>query len=455
VTPVCFRTADGEFHGFEGANDHAGCCHGSCTHVWNYETATAHLFPTFARSLRATSFGYDLDGAGALHFRENLPHNEPLWGFAAADGTMGQIMHAYLDWTLSGDLDWLRGIWPGVKRAIEFAWIPGGWDADRDGVLEGVQHNTYDVEFYGPNPMCGIYYLGALRAAEEMARATGDTAAAAEYRRLFENGRQWTDANLFNGEYFIQQIRGVAKNKIAASLLSDMGSEDTEKPQYQVGAGCLLDQLVGQYMAEVAGLGPLVSPDHIRKTLESIYRYNYKRTLTGHNTVQRTYALNDEAALVICDYGKAERPRIPFPYYAEAWTGLEYLAAAHMIYAGMTAQGVECVRNTRSRHDGEKRNPWNEPECGHHYARAMSAWSTLLASSGFRYRGGERAITIKGPAGHRCFWSTATAWGTFHVTAAGVTLHVDHGTLECRTLTVNGKRHTPNATLKEGEDLRL
>jgi uncharacterized protein (DUF608 family) len=455
VTPVCFRTADGEFHGFEGANDRAGCCHGSCTHVWNYETATAHLFPTFARSLRAVSFGYDLDSAGALHFRENLPHKQPLWGFAAADGTMGQIMHAYLDWKLSGDLDWLRGIWPGVKRALEFAWIPGGWDADRDGVLEGVQHNTYDVEFYGPNPMCGIYYLGALRAGEEMARATGDAAAAVEYRRLFENGRQWIDANLFNGEYYTQQIRGVAKDKIAASLRSDMGSDDTEKPQYQVGAGCLLDQLVGQYMAEVAGLGPLVSPDHIHKTLESIYRYNYKRTLTGHNTVQRTYALNDEAALVICDYGKAERPRIPFPYYAEAWTGLEYLAAAHMIYAGMTAQGVECVRNTRARHDGEKRNPWNEPECGHHYARAMSAWSTLLAIGGFRYHGGERAITIKAVAGHRCFWSTATAWGTFHVTAAGVTLHVDHGTLECRTLALNGKIHTPNATVTEGEDLRL
>ena len=454
VTPVCFRTADGEFHGFEGANDHAGCCHGSCTHVWNYETATAHLFPTFARSLRATSFGYDLDSAGALHFRENLPHKQPLWGFAAADGTMGQIMHAYLDWTLSGDLDWLRGIWPRVKKALEFAWIPGGWDADRDGVLEGVQHNTYDVEFYGPNPMCGIYYLGALRAAEEMARATGDTAAA-EYRRLFENGRRWIDTNLFNGEYYTQQIRGVAKDKIAASLLSTMGSEDTEKPQYQVGAGCLLDQLVGQYMAEVAGLGPLVSPANIRRTLESIYRYNYKRTLTGHNTVQRTYALNDEAALVICDYGKAERPRIPFPYYAEAWTGLEYLAAAHMIYAGMTAQGVECVSNARGRHDGEKRNPWNEPECGHHYARAMSAWSTLLAIGGFRYHGGERAIAIKAPAGHRCFWSTATAWGAFHVAPAGVTLHVDHGTLECRTLTLNGKLFTPNATLKEGEDLRV
>src|SRR5206468_9864394 len=145
----------------------------------------------------------------------------------AADGQMGQIIKVYLDWQLSGDKSYLQEFWPKAKRALEFAWIPGGWDADRDGVMEGVQHNTYDVEFYGPNPLCGIYYLGALRAGEEMALATGDTASAAEYRRLFENGRQWTDANLFNSEYYIQQIRGVAKSKIAPNLLSTMGSEDT------------------------------------------------------------------------------------------------------------------------------------------------------------------------------------------------------------------------------------
>jgi hypothetical protein len=85
----------------------------------------------------------------------------------------------------------------------------------------------------------------------------------------------------------------------------------------------------------------------------------------------------------------------------------------------------------------------------------MSAWSTLLAISGFRYRGADRAIIIKAPVGHRCFWSTATGWGTFHVTASGVALHVDHGMLDCRTLTINGKTHTPNATLKEGEDLQV
>ena len=455
VTPVCFRTADGEFHGFEGANDHAGCCHGSCAHVWNYETATAHLFPTLARSLRGVAFGYDLDDAGGIRFREQLPHKGDLYGLAAADGQMGQIMHAYLDWTLSGDAAWLREMWPRIKKAIEFAWVPGGWDADKDGVLEGVQHNTYDVEFYGPNPMCGIFYLGALRAGEEMARAAGDDAGAREYRALFERGSKWIDANLFNGEFYVQKIRGTAKDKIAPHLVSTMGSANTETPEYQVGGGCLLDQLIGQYLAEVAGLGPLVAPDHIRKTLESIWRYNYKRTLAGHDSVQRTYVLNDEPALMICDYGKAERPHVPFPYYAEAWTGLEYLAAAHLIYAGMPREGIEAVRNVRARYDGERRNPWNEPECGHHYARAMSSWSTLLAASGFRYHGAGQAVTIKAPPGFRCFWSTATAWGAFRVTESGAVLRVDHGALAVRTATVNGKKSTHNATIAEGRELTL
>ena len=82
---------------------------------------------------------------------------------------------------------------------------------------------------------------------------------------------------------------------------------------------------------------------------------------------------------------KAARPRIPFPYYAEAWTGIEYLVAAQFIHAGMVREGVETVEDVRRRHDGERRNPWDEPECGHHYARAMSAWAPLLALSGYLY----------------------------------------------------------------------
>jgi uncharacterized protein (DUF608 family) len=448
VSTTCFRTADGEFHGFEGVNDHNGCCFGNCTHVWNYESSTPHLFPSLARSLRSAAFGYSMDDQGAMHFRQLLPDGVERSGFAAADGQMGQIVHAYLDWSLSGDTDWLRGMWPRIKKGLEFAWVPGGWDADKDGVLEGVQHNTYDVEFYGPNPMCGIYYLAALRAGQEMAEALGDPSSA-EYRRLFQSGRQWIDANLFNGEFYVQRIQGFSADKIAPSLRSKMGSDDTEHPQYQVGEGCLVDQLVGQYLADVAGLGPLVSEDHVKKTLASIYRYNHKSSLANHDTVQRTFALNNESAMVICDYGKAERPRIPFPYYAEVMTGFEYSTAAHMIYAGLVREGIECIANIRARYDGLKRNPWDEAECGHHYARAMAAWSGVLALSGFRYHAPKAAIIAmpRVPTQNfTCFWSTATGWGTFS-TAGGLEIKVLHGTLPCRSCEFPRAANTTAATI--------
>jgi non-lysosomal glucosylceramidase len=452
ATTTCFRTADGEFHGFEGSDDHRGCCFGNCTHVWNYETATAFLFPSYARSLRQAAFGYSMDEQGGMRFRQLLPDGKQRYHIAAADGQMGQIIHACLDWKLSGDQEWLKTMWPRVKKAVEFAWIPGGWDANRDGVLDGVQHNTYDVEFYGPNPLCGIYYLGALRAAEEMGRAAGDDASANEYRRLFDQGSRWIDANLFRGEFYIQQIRGFRSDQISAQLRSGMGSENTEQPEYQVGEGCLIDQLLGQYLANIAGLGPLVSAQHVRTALDSIYRYNYKRSLVDHDTVQRTYALNDEAAVVVCDYGKAPRPHIPFPYYAEAWTGLEHSTAALMFYSGMIPQGVEYVENLRARFDGVKRNPWDEAECGHHYARAMSSWSSVVALSGFHYEG-DRAHVIALPRlpqeNFHCFWATGTGWGTYSLkrTQSGTvqfTLKALAGALPCGscTLAAPGARAT-------------
>jgi len=460
VTQTVFRTADGEFHGFEGCDDQRGCCFGNCTHVWNYETATQHLFPAMARSLRKSAFGYAQDEQGAMRHRQLLPDGKRRYGYAAADGQMGQIIKAYLDWRLSGDMEWLREYWPKVKRGIEFCWVEGGWDADRDGVMEGVQHNTYDVEFYGPNPMTGIYYLGGLRAAEEMARAAGDSGAAAECRRLFESGAKWIDEHLFNGSYYIQKIRGIPREKIAPTTVSDMGSDRPDTPEFQLGEGCLVDQLVGQYLADVAGLGPLVNPANTQKTLQSIYRYNYKRQLYGHDSVQRVFALNDESALVICDYGSGRRPAIPFPYFAEVMTGFEYQAAAHMMFAGMVREGVECFTNIRRRYDGERRNPWDEAECGHHYARAMASWSAVLALSGFQYHGAERRVTVQpriNASKFKSFWSTATGWGTFgHVGGKGglqFSLSVIEGQLPFRAVRLAQPPSAQTSASLEGRPL--
>lgn len=445
ASTTCFRTADGEFHGFEGSDDTRGCCYGNCTHVWSYETATNFLFPSFARSLRKAAFGFSQDEEGGIHARQLLPDGIKRDEIIAADGHMGQILHAYLDWRLSGDRTWLETMWPHVRRALAFAWVPDGWDPAKSGVAVGVQNNTYDVAFFGPNPLCGIYYLGALRAGQEMAVAMGDKAAEQEYGNLFRQGRGWIEANLFNSEFYIQQIRGFSMSQIHPSLRIGTSGFNPEDPQLQLGKGCLIDQLMGQYLAHVAGLGDLVSADQVRRTLDSIYSYNYKRTLADHDNVERTFALNDEAAMVICDYGRATRPRLPFPYFAEVMTGFEHSTAALMIYAGMAEQGVECIGNIRARYDGEKRNPWDEAECGHHYARAMASWSSVVALSGFDYDGQQAAVVAVPRIPHdgfRCFWSTATGWGTFSSQSAGAdtrfTLEVLAGNLPCHSCEISG-----------------
>ncbi|MGH9444287.1 MAG: GH116 family glycosyl-hydrolase, partial [Terriglobia bacterium] len=447
VTPTSFRTQDGSFHGFEGCNDQAGCCFGNCTHVYAYEAAIANIFPQLSRSLREQQFGFLTNAEGLMDYRELLPYGIERFGVAAADGQMACIMKLYYDWRLSGDTEWLKEQWPAAKRALEFAWIPGGWDANKDGVMEGVQHNTYDVEFIGPNPLCGVWYLGGLRAGEEMARAVGDAKTAQEYRRLFEQGSRWIDENLFNGEYYIQKIGSIPKDQVAKGLIEGMGSGSTENPTFQLGGGCLVDQLVGQYFAQVAGLGLLLDRAHLQKTLESIYKYNYKRTLFDHECVMRTFALNGESALVICDYPHGNRPRVPFPYFEEVMTGFEYSAAILMLYMGMVDQGVELIGNIRRRYDGERRNAWDEAECGYHYARPMASWAALLALSGFRYDGPERRVQVK-PALNQeafsCFWSAATGWGSFSQQVRGDRVHFSlsliHGTLACRSVALASRK---------------
>ena len=206
--------------------------------------------------------------------------------------------------------------------------------------------------------------------------------------RLFEQGRDWTDAHLFNGEYYEQDIRPPKDaSSIAPSLMVGMGAADLSNPDFQLGKGCLVDQLVGQFMAHVCGLGYLANPSHIRTTLKSIMKYNFKSDLAGHFNNMRTFALGNEQGLSWQLIRTAHRPKTPFPYYNEIMTGFEYAANVHMLYEGMLEEGLQSIQAIRDRYDGKKRNPFNEVECGSHYARAMASWGAVLALTGFQYSG--------------------------------------------------------------------
>ncbi len=396
-TNTCFRLADGNFYGFEGCSDDAGSCPLNCTHVWNYEQALAFLFPQLEQTMRKVDFLVNTDNSGKMSFRTILPLSAKRWEFKpAADGQMGSIIKLYREWKFSGDNEFLSHLWPKVKKALEFAW--NWWDKDKDGVIEEEQHNTYDIEFYGPNSMIGTLYLGALKAAEEMAIALKDKESARKYEKLFKKGSTILDKELFNGEYYIQKY------------------DSSKVSEHQYGEGCLSDQLLGQWFARIVGLGELLPKKHIHSALSSIFKYNWRENFFEHHSCQRIYALNDEKGLLVCSWPRGGRPKIPVLYCDEIWTGIEYQVAAHLIYEGFLREGLAIIKGVQERYDGVKRNPWNEFECGYHYARARSSWALLLSLSGYSFNALNHSLGFE-PGIHsqnfKCFFSTSTGWGEF------------------------------------------
>ncbi len=397
-TTTCFWLEDGKFFGFEGCNDRQGCCPLNCAHVWNYEQSLAFLFPRLERTMRETDFLHQVRPDGSMIFRTSLPlESGVFWDFKpAADGQMGRIINLYRDWQISGDNGFLKKLWPQAKKALEYAWK--SWDADRDGVMEGEQHNTYDIEFYGPNSMMGTFYLGALLAGSKMAEAVGDRSAARTYQEIFEKGRKRFEELLWNGEYYVQKDEKINERK------------------YQYGEGCLSDQVLGHWLAMVAGLGRFLPEDRLKSTLQSIYKYNFRTDFWDFANAQRSYALNDEKGLLLCSWPRGGRPPLPFVYSDEVWTGIEYHIASHLIYEGLLEEGLTIVKAVRDRYDGWRRNPWNEVECGHHYARAMSSWGLILALSGYSYSAPQMRLGFSPalePENFRTFWVAGTAWGEY------------------------------------------
>ncbi len=394
---TCFRIEDGTFLGWEGCRDTVGCCEGSCTHVWNYAQTVAFLFPELERSMRRCEFNRETDEHGNMAFRGNTIFGLPRFDFLpATDGQLGTIVRLYRDWKFSGDDEFLKSVWANASRALDFAF--GFWDRDGDKVLDSEQHNTYDIEFHGPNSLSNSVFFAALAAGREMALHLGDRQHAAAWQAALEEGSARMDAMLWNGEYYVQKL------------------EDVNEHRYQYGTGCLADQLLGQFLAHVAGLGHILPREHVKSAIASVFRHNFKRDFSDHQGVQRTYALNDERGLLLCSWPNGGRPRFPFIYADEVWTGVEYQVAAHLIYEGFVPEGLAVVEAIRERHDGYRRNPWNEVECGHHYARAMASWALLTALGGYtcdlvnRCMGFDPRINAER---FSTFFSTGQCWGIY------------------------------------------
>lgn len=436
---------NGRFWCWEGV----GSCEGTCTHVWNYAHATARLFPELERRVREMQ---DLDAAfnedGLVGFRGQ--RNKAY----AADGQCGTVLKCYREHLMSPDDAFLKRNWPRIRKVLEFSMSN---DKDADGLIETSQHNTYDINFEGPNTFVGSLFLAALRAGEEMAKLTGDSEFAAVCRTRFEAGSRATVERLWNGEYFIQQV--------------DLGKY--KKDQY--GEGCLADQLFGQGWAHQVGLGYLYPPELVRKALESVWKYDWTEDVGPQNAAhkpERWFVTPGEGGLFICTWPKSNYLSEGVRYREEVWTGCEYQVAGHMVWEGMLDEALVMVRTVHDRYQPRLRNPFNEVECGDHYGRALASWGVFTALCGFEYDGPRGHIGFSPRVGKGTFKAAfigAEGWGTWSQTPTVMSLAIAWGRARIRSLAFDlaparqiassfarvANREIPCTAVRDGSRVRL
>ena len=435
-SPTVLRQADGRLWAWEGCFDFGGCCHGTCTHVWNYAQAICHLFPSLERSLRHTEYNASQNPQGHQNFRSSLPIREPDHNYhAASDGQLGGIMKVYREWKIYGDEKWLMSYYGKMLGSIEYCIKT--WDKKEEGVLKEPHHNTYDIEFWGADGMCTSFYLGALKAIAKISEILNKNEKAERYNNLYKKGREYMENKLYNGEYFIQIAEwetleakfdiSQEKNPQTALLLKKEG------PKYQYKEGCISDGVLGAWLAKMCGLGDILDTEKLKSHLLAVYKYNYRKSLIEHDNPQRPgYAVGDEGGLLLCSWPRGDKPSLPFVYSDEVWTGIEYQVASHLISFGYTKEGMDIVSSCRSRYDGTKRNPYNEYECGHWYARAMASYGLIQAFGGVRYEADTKTLYISGELedGFKSFLCTETGYGTVSFNGKKAEVEVVYGDIK-------------------------
>lgn len=431
ATETCQWWSNDKFWAWEGV----GSCVGTCTHVWNYEQALAHLFPELERNIREkTDFGTSLQEDGGIQARNG-------WGGILIDGHAGAILKAYREHLHSKDGLFLSRNWDKIKKATLFIIAE---DENEDGLIEKKQANTYDIAFYGANTYVGSLYLSALKAASKMADIMGDTEFSNKCQRIFESGKKLSVDKLWNGEFFIQDV-------------------DLKKhSQFQYGSGCLSDQLFGQTWAHLYDLGYIYPEQNVKKALESVWKYNWAPAVgaqTKNHKPERTYADFDEPGLLVATWPFSKHMgEDGVRYRDEVWTGIEYQVATNMIYEGMIDEGLSLIKAIHQRYNPAKHNPWNEIECGDHYARALASWGVLVALQGYQYNGPQKELSVNPvqKENYSGFFTSAESWGNFSRENNGSTITdrvvVKYGKLPLTTLKLGISGKPSSVELKNGSN---
>lgn len=425
ATTTCHRFDNGRYWFWEGVYS----CPGTCTHVWHYAQAVARLFPEIERDIRErVDYGIGFrESDGMISMRaEN--------GFApATDGHAGTILRTLREHQMSPDGAFLQRNWANIKKAVD--WLVAQ-DENGDGLITRAQPNTLDAEWFGEIAWISSLYIAALKAGAELARETGDEAAAEKWSAIAAKGSEQVVQRLFyKDQYFIQRPDPAHLDKLGS------------------GYGCEIDQVFGQSWAFQVGLDRVLPPKECRKALNSLWRYNFTPDVGPFRSDSkisggRWYAMPGEGGLVMCTFPDPENPKpvgdshFAF-YFNECMTGFEHQVASHMVWEGgdLVEKGLAVERMIHDRYHASRRNPWNEVEAGDHYGRAMASYGVFTAACGYEHHGPKGHIGFAPritPENFRAPFTAASGWGTFWQKRAARNtecgLQLRWGTLRLKTL---------------------
>ncbi len=251
------------------------------------------------------------------------------------------ILMVYRDYLWSGDLKFLKNLYPHVKRAL--AWSMAK-DFDGNGLPdhEGADQ-TFDLwEFYGANAYTSSLFLAALRACIRMARLLRDRAFADDCENYFIKGSLSFERELWNGQYF--------------------------------GDFCALSQLNGQWYADLLNLGPIVDKSKIKKAIAYILKNN-----RGHSSFGMVNSIFKDGRLdTTNDHSK------------NIWSGMNYAFISLCLMEGFPLRNL--LKEAHKIWDNiasVQKSPWNQPDTidsqtgefvfGDSYYRNMAIWSIPIA----------------------------------------------------------------------------
>gem|GEM_PF-670607 len=349
-------------------------------------------------------------GQGEIHHGlqtdVELEHNGT-WGvFHRIDLVPNYIQIVLRDYFWTGDRDYLKEMWPSVRKGIHYILRERDSDGDMMPDMEGIMCSYDNFPMYGLASYIQSQWMAAMVSVSRAAPVAGDRETGRLAEEILRQGRDLMDSKLWNGEYY----------RLSNDYRGSHGMDE----------GILTDQLIGQWVAHQSDLGYLVERDHVRSALSAIFEASYRAGFGLRNCTWPSHP----------DLYPIHETDLWVDQANTCWSGVELAFASFLIYEGMVREGEEVIRTVDNRYR-KSGLYWDHQEFGGHYYRPMSAWSVLHAYLGLGISDGHYSFSPKlSQPEYTLFFSHGN--GTAHYLKQGerIFIRVNSGEMEISSLRI-------------------